>query len=84
MLVLTRRLGESINIGDDIVVTVVSVSGGQVRIGITAPRHVQVLRGEIYQALQKENRAAARGLQDPEQLADVVARLREKKPKQDK
>jgi carbon storage regulator len=83
MLVLTRRLGESINIGDDIVVTVVAVSGGQIRLGITAPRHVQVLRGEIYQALQQENRAAARGLQDPQQLADVAARLREKKPEQD-
>jgi carbon storage regulator len=61
MLVLTRRLGESINIGDDIVVTVLSVNGSQVRLGIAAPQSVRVVRQEILQAIQEENNAAAKG-----------------------
>lgn len=79
MLVLTRRAGESITIGDNIVVTVVMVSGGQVRVGISAPRSVPVLREEIYKAVQEENRAAARGLHDPRQLEGVLARLQPEK-----
>ncbi len=79
MLVLTRRPGESITIGDDIVVTVVAASGSQVRVGITAPRSVQVLRGEIYKAMQEENRAAAQGLHHPRQLEEVLVHLRGKK-----
>jgi carbon storage regulator len=79
MLVLTRRPGESITIGDDIVVTVVAVSGGQVRVGISAPRSVQVLREEIYKATQEENRAAARGLHHPRLLDEVLTHLRGKK-----
>ncbi len=62
MLVLTRRPGESITIGDDIVVTVVNSAAGQVRLGITAPHHVRVVREEILKALQEENSAAAKGL----------------------
>jgi carbon storage regulator len=76
MLVLTRRPGESITIGEDIVVTVISASGGQVRLGITAPRSIQVLREEIYKAMQEENREAARGLRDGKQLEGVTTRLR--------
>jgi carbon storage regulator len=76
MLVLTRRPGESITIGDDIVVTVVAARGGQVRLGITAPRTVQVLREEIYKAMQEENRAAARGLRRAGQLEGALTRLR--------
>lgn len=75
MLVLTRRPGESITIGDDIVVTVVAVSSSQVRVGITAPRSVQVLREEIYKAMQEENRAAAQGLRHPRQLEEVLKHL---------
>jgi len=79
MLALTRRPGESVTIGDDIVVTVVSVSGGQVRLGISAPRNVQVLRREIYLEMQAENRAAAEGLDHLRQLAEVQTQLEEKK-----
>jgi len=61
MLVLTRRLAESINIGDDIVVTVLSVNGSQVRLGIAAPQSVRVVRQEILQGIQEENNAAAKG-----------------------
>lgn len=71
MLILTRRAGESITIGDDIVVTVVEVSGSQVRVGISAPREVRVLREEIQKQIQEENRAAARGISHQRTLEDV-------------
>lgn len=52
MLVLSRRLGETIVIGDDIRLTVLSVSGGQVRLGIAAPKEVSVHREEIYERIK--------------------------------
>lgn len=58
MLVLTRRPHQSIHIGDDIVVTVLEVKGDQIRIGISAPRDVQVHREEVLQALTQANRSA--------------------------
>jgi carbon storage regulator len=78
MLILSRRAGESINIGDDIVVTVVSVGGNHIRLGISAPREVRVLRDEIVQAIKDENHAAANVADDPRRLADVVKQLRDK------
>jgi carbon storage regulator len=59
MLVLTRKPGERIVIGDDIVLTVVEVKGDNIRLGIDAPRAVKVYRGEIYDAIVAENRQAA-------------------------
>lgn len=59
MLVLTRRVGESILIGDEIVVTVLELNRDQVRIGIRAPRSVTVHREEVYQEILLSNRAAA-------------------------
>lgn len=59
MLVLTRRAGESLMIGDDVVVTVLDTRGDVVRIGIKAPRSVQVHREEVYQELRVANREAA-------------------------
>lgn len=55
MLVLTRRPGESIVVGENIVVTVIEIKGGQVRIGIDAPREVDVYREEIYEQVRQEN-----------------------------
>ncbi|TPG76333.1 carbon storage regulator CsrA [Pseudomonas arsenicoxydans] len=52
MLILTRKTGETINIGHDVLVTVLGVQGQQVRIGIAAPKDVQVHREEIYQRIQ--------------------------------
>ena len=57
MLILTRRQGETICIGDDIRITVLGTNGGQVRLGIDAPQNVEVHREEIYQRIQSEKRA---------------------------
>ncbi len=59
MLILTRKLGEQITIGDDIVIRVVDIKGGQVKLGIEAPRHIEVHREEIYERIKKENLLAA-------------------------
>jgi len=57
MLILTRRVGETIKIGEDITVTVLGVKGNQVRVGVGAPRDVAVHREEIYQRIQQEQKA---------------------------
>src|SRR4051794_11007142 len=60
MLVLARQRDETIMIGDEIQVTVVDIRGDEVRLGINAPRTVSVHRKEVYEAIQRENRDAAR------------------------
>jgi carbon storage regulator len=60
MLILTRKSGESINIGDNIKVTIVEVRGRQVRVGIEAPPELVIHREEIYAKIMEENRLAAR------------------------
>ncbi|MGH8147696.1 MAG: carbon storage regulator CsrA [Rhodanobacteraceae bacterium] len=59
MLILTRRVGETLMIGDQVTVTVLGVKGNQVRIGITAPKDVAVHREEIYQRIKQEHDASA-------------------------
>lgn len=54
MLILTRRVGETLMIGDEVTVTVLGVKGNQVRIGVSAPKHVAVHREEIYERIRRE------------------------------
>ena len=77
MLVLTRRADQSIMIGHDVVVTVLEVRGDQVRLGIKAPREIDVHREEVFAALQNANRAA---VLESGEAARSVARLRAPKP----
>jgi carbon storage regulator len=64
MLVLTRRAGESVMIGDDVVITVLEARGDVIRLGIQAPRDVQVHREEVWKELQAVNREAASPSED--------------------
>ena len=82
MLIMTRRLGESINIGDNIKVSVLGVSGRQVRLGIDAPSDVVVHREEVYVRIQEENRKASKSLK--KDLGSVVSLIRDKMKGRDK
>jgi carbon storage regulator len=64
MLIVTRRSGEKIMLGDDIVVHIMEIVGNSVRVGIQAPRSVPVYREEIWNAVRDENRAAAEAAPD--------------------
>jgi carbon storage regulator len=55
MLILTRRIGETLMIGDEVTIKVLGVKGNQVRLGVNAPKDVSVHREEIYEKIQKEN-----------------------------
>ena len=62
MLVLTRKIGESIQIGDDIEIKIVSIKGDQIKLGINAPKNIEIHRKEIYLEIQKENENASKGI----------------------
>ncbi|MEP4484158.1 MAG: carbon storage regulator CsrA [Halioglobus sp.] len=64
MLILTRRVGETLMVGDEITVTVLGVKGNQVRIGVNAPRDVAVHREEIYNRIQDGDQAPSKSEQD--------------------
>ena len=63
MLILTRRLGESITIGDEVKVTVLAIHGHQVKLGVVAPQKIMVHREEIYLKIQEENKKGTLGSQ---------------------
>ncbi len=68
MLILTRRVGQSIKIGDDVELTVIQISGDQVRLGINAPRTVRVYRAELLEQILSENLRAATSAADVDAL----------------
>jgi carbon storage regulator len=71
MLVLTRKLGEGITIGDDITIKIIEMKGGSVRIGIDAPQHKKIYRQEIYDKISKENIEATNwNMADLDSLSD--------------
>jgi carbon storage regulator len=71
MLVLTRRIGESIHIGEDIEIVVTAIDQTKVKLGIRSPRHVPVYRKELYQKIKNDNREAARmGTYDLEEMLE--------------
>lgn len=72
MLVLTRKAGESITIGDEVKVTVMEVKGKQVRLGIEAPPHCVVHREEVYRRIQAENRQAAQATAEALERAGLL------------
>lgn len=73
MLVLTRKLKEAIQIGDDIEVVVLAIDGDQVKLGIRAPKHIDVHRKEVYLAIQAENNAASlASITSLQQLSDQL------------
>ena len=55
MLILTRKLGEKIAIGDDITITLIEIKGTQVKLGIEAPKHIEIHRQEVYERIRQEN-----------------------------
>ena len=71
MLVLTRKPGQQIMIGDSIVINLVEVQGNNVRLAIEAPREVKIYRGEIYKAIMEENKKAAAQIADID-LTDLI------------
>ena len=77
MLVLSRQRDETIMIGDDVEITVVDIRGDKVRLGITAPRHIQVHRKEVYEAIRRENERAA--TLSPDDVSNVIDK--DEKPK---
>ena len=69
MLILTRRMGETLMIGEDVTVTVLGVKGNQVRLGVNAPRNVAVHREEIFARIKTEGEDAPEALDGPEDEA---------------
>ena len=82
MLVLSRQRDETIVIGDNIEITVVDIRGEKVRLGINAPAHVPVHRKEVYEAIQRENAAAAQAEgKSPEQVASLAQKKKSRHEK---
>ena len=79
MLILTRKLGESIRISDNIIVKIVELDNRHVKLGIDAPRSIAVNREEIYERIQKENEAASAAESD--NLKNIADKLRNNKEK---
>ena len=81
MLILTRKPGESVYIGDDVKVTLMEIKGNQVRVGVDAPPSVRIYREEIYLQILEENKSAAALSHDtPKDLGDIATAWKSQKP----
>lgn len=76
MLVLARKVGEKVRIGDDIELVVVDIRGDVVRLGIAAPRGVSIHRQEVYDAIHAENLAASKAFGDLTQVKQLLTKTR--------
>ena len=72
MLILTRRVGETVMIGNDVTVTVLGVKGNQVRVGINAPKTIAVHREEIYERIKREQEGTGDNDSEPEAPAEFI------------
>jgi len=73
MLILARKSGEKIKIGNDIVLNVLEVEGGTVKLGIEAPKDIEILRMEVYEKIQNENiRSVSGGMEKIEEALDLI------------
>ncbi len=73
MLVLTRKIGESIKINEEVKITVIDVKGKNIRLGIEAPRETKIYREEVFLRIKQENRSAAAPVEfDPGQISQLV------------
>ncbi len=80
MLILTRKIGESIIIGDDITIKVVETGKNSIRIGIDAPKEISVLRQEVYESIQQANILSSQGMKtDITKAAKLIERKESKK-----
>lgn len=75
MLILSRKIDEKIKIGDNITITLIDVHGDQVKIGVEAPKNVKVFRQEVFDAIQKENKAAVVEENENKKAIDAVSAL---------
>ncbi|WP_027351940.1 carbon storage regulator CsrA [Desulfotomaculum nigrificans] len=72
MLILSRKKNQAIHIGDNIVITILDVASDNVKIGIEAPKNIQVYRSEVFKAIEEENKKAALAKAAPEDLAKLL------------
>lgn len=85
MLILTRKNGEKIKIGDDVVLTVVDISKGVVKLGIDAPKDISILREEVFERVKDTNIASAKGgISGLFQAAEIMKKIEESGKKSDK